>query len=360
VLGLNFLYTWVIEAYRRFPRIDYAILIVILLVIAAVGYMPGVAAGLAAVLVMFVINYSRIDVVRSIQTGESYRSRVTRPQSQQQSLSRSGERLLMLRLQGFLFFGTANSLLLRLRNRLQQPASQVSFILLDFQQVTGMDSTALLSFLKLEQISGKLGAYLLIAGASPAVCQSLTLGGFGSASERVQFFPAVDYALEWYEERVLSSGEEAPAAAGLRQVILDLAQTNQAPPALVDSLLDCMERLELPAGHVLIRQGDSPEDLYFLETGQMTAQYTRQDGQSVRLQTMLGGQVIGELGFYLGVERTADVVTEAPSVVYRLSRRALQHLEKSHPESAALLHRLIIRLLSERVTHLMRVVDALQ
>lgn len=360
VLGIDFLYTWVYQAWRRFPPIDYAILIGILLVIATVGFMQGVAVGLAAVLVMFVINYSRIDVVRRVQTGESYRSRVSRSLDQQQLLSQVGSQLLLLHLQGFLFFGTANKLLERLRAALQQPSTSIRYVLLDFQQVTGMDSTAVLSFLKLEQLAAKQEAYLLIADASHAIRQSLSSGGFGASADPIRYFPDVDHALEWYEGSVLASIEQASSGGELRQLFLNLSQADQSPLELVDWLLERMQRLELPAGHVLLRQGDPPDDIYFIETGQVTAQFIRPDGQPVRMQTMLGGQVVGEVGFYLNVERSASVVVEAPSVVYRLSRQGLRDLEATHPESAAALHRLIVRLLSKRVLHLTRVVDALQ
>jgi len=84
------------------------------------------------------------------------------------------------------------------------------------------------------------------------------------------------------------------------------------------------------------------------------------DGLPMRLETMRGGRVVGELGFYLGTRRSAAVVADEPTVVYRLSRAKLTEIERDDPEAAHVLHRIIIHLLGERALHLMRTVDALQ
>jgi SulP family sulfate permease len=66
------------------------------------------------------------------------------------------------------------------------------------------------------------------------------------------------------------------------------------------------------------------------------------------------------IGFYLGIARTACVVADEPSVVYRLSREKLQEIEKTDAEAAYALHRLIVHVLGERVHHMTRVIDALE
>jgi sulfate permease, SulP family len=80
----------------------------------------------------------------------------------------------------------------------------------------------------------------------------------------------------------------------------------------------------------------------------------------VRLEAMKSGRVIGELGFYLGQKRTAAVVADEPSVVYLLSANNLAKMEKTAPEVASYFHQLIIHLMAERTTHLIRTVAALE
>jgi SulP family sulfate permease len=70
--------------------------------------------------------------------------------------------------------------------------------------------------------------------------------------------------------------------------------------------------------------------------------------------------VVGELGFYLGSQRTASVVADEASKIYVLSDDDLRKMEAIDPEAASTFHRLIIHLLAERVVHLIKTVNALQ
>jgi len=125
-------------------------------------------------------------------------------------------------------------------------------------------------------------------------------------------------------------------------------------------LLDYLDRQDLAAGSYLIKQGDPPGSLYFIESGQVTAQLDQTGQPPLRLQTMGSGHIVGEIGFYLKQPRTASVVADEDSVVYSLTRESLAKMEEKHPKTASLLHRLVIHLVSERVSHLTRTVDALE
>src|SRR5262249_56478890 len=78
-LGVVFLWEWVWEASRKLTRLDYVVVLFILAVVGAVGYTEGVATGIIAAVVLFVHNYSRVDVVSHALSGASLRSNVDRP-----------------------------------------------------------------------------------------------------------------------------------------------------------------------------------------------------------------------------------------------------------------------------------------
>lgn len=67
-----------------------------------------------------------------------------------------------------------------------------------------------------------------------------------------------------------------------------------------------------------------------------------------------------EIGFYLNQPRTAAVVTDESSTIYRLSIQSLKQMEQNDPEAAFTFHQAIIRLVSERLTHLINTANALQ
>lgn len=358
-LGLSFLWEWVVEARSKLPRVDYVIVLIILVVIALFGFLQGVAVGIIATVVMFVVNYSVVDVVIHSLSADTYRSRVTRPLKQREILDDVGQQAHILELQGFLFFGTAHNLLERTRRHLaDSDRPPLHYMLLDFSRVTGLDSTAVLSFLKMTQLAATQDLTLLVTGPSPEIRHQLTAGGFLDDSERVRVFDSLDRGLEWSENRMLERAgcrPDEPPPPLHRQLVEMLGDDASAA-----AVMRYLERLEPASDTYLIRRGDDADAMYFVEAGQVTAQVIRKDGQVVRLETIMGCQVVGEIGFYLNIPRTVDVVIEAPSVVYRLTRETLATMESGDPEAASSLHRLIIHLLSERVVHLAGTVEALQ
>jgi SulP family sulfate permease len=359
-LGLGFLKEWVFDAWFKFTRLDYFVIILILVVIAVVGFFEGVAVGMVVAVALFVFNYSRTEVVRHALSGANFRSRVIRGRQERQVLREHGEQLFILQLQGFIFFGTANHLLENLNERIKAPDQVTpSHVVLDFTRVTGLDSTAILSFNRMRQLARQESMTLIFTGLSEEIRLQLEQGGFDLAdSWNIVLFPDLDHGLEWCENRILEAAD-LPQDEG--QITLEEQMDEVVHDTLsVHHLMRILDRQEVAAGHYLVKQGDPPKDLYFIESGQITAQLEVTGRKPFRLGTVRAGQVVGEVGFYLGHERTASVVTEVPSTIYSLSKEGLHLLEETDPEAASVFHQVIARLLAERVEHLVGTVDALQ
>jgi SulP family sulfate permease len=357
-LGLEFLKEWVYDAFFRLPPIEYGVILFILIVIGTAGFLQGIAVGVVAAIILFVVAYSRIEVVRHELTGEYTSSRKTRNAIQRQLLSEEGRRIYILRLQGFIFFGTADRLLNVVRDRLQQTkGSPARYVLLDFRRVTGLDSTGMLSLQKLQEVVADQGGTLFIVEASEEICHQLEKGGLATGNS-LRFCHHLDEAMEWCEnellERLGHPLDPAPVPLVEQLAATLMEETNLEP------LWPYLERVEAAAGEHLIVQGDEPDCLYFVETGQVTARLEYPDRRPLRLETVASGHVVGELGFYMGQKRTASVVADVPSVLYRLTIEELDRLEKEEPAVASALHRLMVHLLSYRVTHLVETVKALE
>jgi CRP-like cAMP-binding protein len=163
--------------------------------------------------------------------------------------------------------------------------------------------------------------------------------------------------LEWVENKILNTTNEA-----MDQTIPLKDMFHQLLPndTHLNDLFKFLEKKEVKTGDYLMRQFDAPDNIYFVESGQVTAQLEFPNKPPVRLETMKSGRVIGELGFYLGQKRTAAVVADEPSTVYLLSAKSLTNMEKKAPEVASYFHQLIIQLMAERTTHLIRTVAALE
>lgn len=358
-LGLALLYEWVYLAWSSFSRLEYIVILMILVVIAVFGFLEGVGIGIVAAVVLFVVNYSGVSVTKHALSGAELQSRFTRSPNQRKALIAQGHKTFILQLQGFIFFGTANKLLDQARARVEGPDQEPpQFLILDFAKVSGLDSTAMLSFSKMQQVMQDRNVTILVTAASAEVLKQFKKGGFISeAADKAIAFPDLDHGLEWVENRLLSdAGQQQEAVLTLKEMFNQLLPN--APQ--LEGLFKFLEKKVVPAGAYLMHQQDAPDNIYFVESGQVTAQLEFPGKPPVRLETMKTGRVIGELGFYLGQKRTAAVVADEPSTVYLLSAQNLANMEQKAPDVASYFHHLIVQLLAERTTHLIRTVAALE
>ncbi len=358
-LGLSLLHEWVVLAWSRFSRLDYAIVIIILLVIATTGFLEGLIVGLIAAIILFVVNYSRVDIVHYSLSGNAIQSRVTRPTEERKILQQVGKRVFILRLQGYIFFGTAQVLIDRIQAWLKNlPDDRPFFFVVDFHLVTGLDSTARLCFAKIHQMVQAASAHLVLTEMSDPIKRLLVDAGLAEDGRIIHHFADLDHGLEWCEEQILVSSRLPAAAYPDLPRALALVLEDEAVEEEIRRVMACLERRELAPGERLIRQGEEADDLFFVEAGQVTAQVAEPGRDPVRLETMMSGRMVGELGFFLGSRRTADVLADTPTVVYRLTREALGRMERTDPEAAATLNQIMHRLQAERLVHLMQVLES--
>jgi SulP family sulfate permease len=277
-------------------------------------------------------------------------------------LHERGGEIFILRLQGFIFFGTAQKLLDRIKERLNdrdrnQP--RLHYVILDFRQVVLLDSSAVFSITRMKQLAESQDFRMVWANLSPAVIRLLEKGGLvDETEESFIILPTLDHGLEWCENQILASQGMTDLTGFFEKIEKHL---KRAIPEVGDvtRLMKYLERLEVEAGQYLMHQGDQPEAMYFIETGLVSVQLELPGGKIIRLRSMRGGTTVGEMGMYLGNTRTASVVADRPSTVYRLSKLALKKMERNDPELAALLHQWIASLLAERLAENNRTIEAL-
>lgn len=343
-VGLSFMFEWLWEARRRMATLDHLLLIAIAVVIAVFGFLPGVAVGLSAAVLLFVIRYSRVDVVKHAVTSAQMQSNIERPAGDTDYLIRNGESVFILELQGYIFFGTASRVLQRLQTHVEEgPGTR--FVVCDFRLVTGVDSSAVMVFERVALVARDHGLVLLLSGLGSMSSQ------FGELSvgypDVVRLEHDFDHALSWCEERLL---EDAPP----------IAQRQALSSSLTDLLAPYLTESTLPAGVELMRQGDPTAGVYFLESGRVTVSMESFEGDEMRLRTVLPGTALGEISLYTGEACTATAVTETECLVRHLSPEAFATIRSDDPAVAAELHFFVARMLAGRVDHANRAIRALQ
>ena len=371
-LGLSFLIEWVYDAWFKLSHTDYLVVIFIMGVMGIISPLVGVSLGLVLAATLFIIQYSRVRIVKHTLNGKTYQSKVERLPSDRAILKQSGDWIEILELQGYLFFGTTQKLLDQVHARLHERTKiPPQFILLDFRQVTGMDASAIMSFVKLRTIIQSHPITIVFTHLKPSY-ESLVDRELRSYGGNIcwAFFPDLDHGVEWCENQILqmahaeleSIEESETPPGGVIELLATISgdsieSTEDRFP--VDHLLTYLERIEYPAGFTLIRQGDPPQGIFLVESGLITAQLVQPNGSSLRLRTMGPGTVVGELGLYLNIPATANVVTDQPSVVYKLSSDGFRQMDEQDPRLASAFHKFIARLVGDRLRDTLATIRAL-
>jgi SulP family sulfate permease len=350
-LGLDMMRQWIVRSFKQLSLIDWLTVIGILLIAVKFGFVTAVFAGLLAGCASFAASYSRIPVVRLRYNGESAESNVERAESDRKLLHDNGWQLLTMHLQGYLFFGTASSLLRQIRTA-RDSEQPFRYLVLDFRGVDDIDSSAVFSFERLRQLAERIGFTILFTSFSDRLSRRLHGAGLLIAATDDEFargmrlFDTLDHGLEWCEERILAS---LRPALNTPEPLAKLLASEFADAASAERFVGMLERRRITKGSALIKQGDISDDLYFLESGRVTVLVTFASGAVMRVRTMGPGTMVGELGFYLGLARSATVVADEPAIVYRLTRELLTEMSRSEPGLAGHFHEFMARRLSARL-----------
>ncbi len=350
-MGLSFLIENLYDAWFSLPILEYALVLVILLAVVSLGFIAGVGAGLLISAVLFAVSYARINVVKNATSGAVLRSKAARSSEKQAILKRRGERIQVLQLQGYIFFGTAYHLMKVVQMHLigRGPLT-TPFVVIDFRNVHGLDSSAVVAFTRMRKLAAAEQATLAFTDLPAGVARQLARGCIDPGSAEpppapvpradrptVAVFEDLDRGLEWCETQLL----------GRYDVTRD--RVSEPERAIVERLAAYVERIDAPMGYELYNHGDVAEDLFLIESGEVAAWLESADGRSKRLRTMGPGGVVGEAGIYLKQPRSATVRATRDSVLHRLSVASLERMTSEAPELAALLHQHVARLLAERM-----------
>jgi SulP family sulfate permease len=344
------------EAPARVSWMEWTLTGVMTLVIINFGYFMGVAVGVIGACLMFALSYSRIGVVRRHLTRQEFSSNVERAPEQTRLLREEGERLHVFWLSGFIFFGSSNGLFERIRRAIDaQDERPVGYVVLDFSSVPGLDTSAVLSLIKLRNYSNENGVTLVFSGLSQAMKTSFHKAGFFTSGQPHQVFATRNEAVEWCEDMLLMYHEVGEASAHSFESWL----TAELGTADMSRILPYLDRHEIEIGEPLFRQGEPPDSVEILASGCVAITIEDELGRPIRLRRMMGYTVVGEMGFYRQVPRTASVIAEEKSVIFRLTRGSFDKMQREDPAAASVFHKLIIRLLSDRLEFANREISAL-
>ena len=98
------------------------------------------AIGIFMATVIFVHSYSQLSVVKSAMDGAEHVSNIDRHKNEQAYLDQHGELIQIFVLQGFVFFGSANQLLEKIKLVINGDRANKRFLVIDFNHVDRVDA----------------------------------------------------------------------------------------------------------------------------------------------------------------------------------------------------------------------------
>ncbi|MCB1500715.1 MAG: SLC26A/SulP transporter family protein [Bauldia sp.] len=348
-LGGGLLVQWIVRAYQQFGIWEYLVILLIFAVIVGVGFAEGLIVGLIAAVILFVVQYGRIDTVHLALTGRDYQSSAAVSEERRRLLAEFGDLISIVRLRGYLFFGSGYTLRRGLAESAPGSPGGVRYLIIDLRRVTGIDSSAVLSFIRLAQIAERYGVAIVLSGLSTAHGEALRRGGLaGGSGGTVRVEDDIDSALIWCEDQLLarhrpgfSHDEERDIDELLGGILSDASA--------VDQLAPYFDKVVVPPATRLIDEGGPSDAIALIASGSATVEIKSDVGAPIRVATVGPGAIVGEIAYYLNVPASASVTSRNEMIVWRLRREAFVQLRRDLPEAALALHEGIATALARRL-----------
>lgn len=328
---------------------DWIAVAAIVVVTIYFGFISGVLLGVAVGISLFLIDYSQVRTVQYVINGRETRSNVDRSKEKEQILYDEGPRITLAKLQGYLFFARSHQLVMRLLPTLTEAAKgRKTYVVIDFQGVSGIDSTAVMGFLQLLQVAEGSGGELVFSGLAKELQGDMAKSRL--SSNFMRYFETQDEALAYCEDMLLNEYEElTETESPVKRFLEELRSPEEIPGTNWRQIEEYLQSVEVAAGERLIQTGDTADCVYIVESGVLNVTTESAVGKPFVLRVLEAGSVFGEMALYLDGVRTATVVAASDACVSRLPIDQLRRMEQEHPELAIGIHRYLARLISTKL-----------
>ncbi|KAG1744926.1 sulfate transporter family-domain-containing protein [Suillus paluster] len=391
VLGLDLVKEALWDTRNRVSRMEYITIISIMVTMTAWDFVIGVLFGIVVSCFFFVVQNSQRRSIRACYAGDSAISTVRRPAAHRAYIREVSKQTRVLRLQGFLFFGTIAHVEETLRNIVEGAAWQrnpVRFVVVDLSLVVGVDMSAAEAFVRVQRLLAAKGVVLVFCGVTPDSTCGKALSSVGVLQESfVEVFETLNDAMEWTENAYLRAWFRAQKSwttpislPGRRDTKLSFDESLTGSPRQMqlrdvgertiagenssepyNTLLNAFssyhdvdqntfrqiapyfERFTFPEGFVLWENNDTSDGLYIIESGVLRASYKFAEHSPVIEESMVSGTLAGEISALSNMPRNARVVVEQQVVLWKLSLEHMRQLETEHPHLAQTFVQLVLK-----------------
>ena len=274
-LGLGLLNDWLVASRRTMPWTDYGIVLAVSIVIGVFGFLEGVAVGLVAAVIFFVVRFSAVEVIGASFTARERQSRRARSATHRAILRHHGERVRAYRLRGYILFGNASPMGHRLDQALGADPAPLC-LLLDFAAVSGFDVSAANVVFRSARTARARGTHIVLSAVEEHVRSILRRSLPEGEWRSLIFEEDLDRGLERCEDLVIAEWDRVHAGSeearnALFGLSIDHALRDVERQARFEALT---ERLEpwlqgraYEAGEPIVARGEAQEGMQLLTRG---------------------------------------------------------------------------------------------
>ncbi|KAF2796217.1 sulfate transporter family protein-like protein [Melanomma pulvis-pyrius CBS 109.77] len=216
LLGIELMEEAVWDTFGKCHRLEYLTIIAIVLIMGVYDFVVGIFTGIVLACLSYVIQSSRNPAVRASYSGDIAESTVRRPRADRRYLSRVRGQIQLIKLSGFLFFGTIVSVEEYMRSLITEDnfrKQPMSFIIVDFSHVTDVDFSSSEGFQRINRILNGKNVKMIVSGVSFASKVGQALQNVGlldvekgdDACPPPRIFEDLNMALEACENELLEA-----------------------------------------------------------------------------------------------------------------------------------------------------------
>ncbi|CBX92318.1 hypothetical protein IAQ61_006289 [Plenodomus lingam] len=228
LLGIDLMKEALWDTFGKCHKLEYLTILAIVLIMGIHDFVVGIFVGIVLACVSYVVQSSRHPAIRATYSGTIAESTVRRPPADSRYLSKVRGQVRVIKLGGFLFFGTIVSVEENIRSLIDNDNFEkhpVSFIIVDFTHVMDMDFSSSEGFQRINRILNRKNVKMIISGVSFANPVGRALQNVGLLDEDngdeecppPQVFEDLNTALESCENELLEVFHKHCARQSSRQ-----------------------------------------------------------------------------------------------------------------------------------------------
>jgi len=368
-LGMELISEWILDRRKQMPLVDIVVVLAIIASVEFLGLLPGVAVGLVASVVIFVVRYSSLKPIRDLLDGSGVVSGRDRPIPDERLLDLYRERTLILQLQGFVFFGSSYSVYRKVKDLIERAGQTPSFVVLDMRLVQGIDSSAASALLKMARLTRDHDAGLIVVPGSEAVTRSLAQAGITETLfDHFRVFDRFEEAVEFCEDRVLVEARaelQKRGAGGADEGFLDAVygevvaglELQEIFEELVAALRQRMEVVHTREGSLLFAQDDANRRLFFIVAGVVSVERVDSHGRFMRVRTLGAWNLVGEMGAFLGYREPFSARVEKQGEILALRPETLAAIAAQDPDISHRLQHFTMQMLGSELVRTSKILS---